>query len=272
MAREVKKPTAAKPTKKATPAPVDHPLVTWLTASRTEIGRHLHLALAERSNQRASVIEELRRIIKCHYVAPETTLKRLAELGAPKTARLIREYIPKGRRARSGDLGEIFATEVAEQFLNFNVPIRRLRWKDDREMALRGDDLVGLSEDEKGRLRILKGESKSRAKLTTTTVSQAGKTLDNGRGRPGPHSVLFVAQRLREMNKDNLALLLELAVESSFRGTEVSHFLFTLSGNCPDALLTKHLNLARKKVRKRHAVGLTISDHALFVKNLYDGI
>jgi hypothetical protein len=192
-------------------------------------------------------------------------------LGAPKTAELFREHVPTRKKARSGDLGEILATEVAEQRLGFDVPIRRLRWKDGREMALRGDDILGVAHAN-NKLRILKGESKSRAALSTAVLDEAGLALDSDRGRPTRHSVLFVAERLREQGNDDLAEELEEAVLGSFRSIPIEHMIFVLTSANPKSLLSTHLADAARKRRLRHAVGIRIRDYADFVELLFGAL
>jgi len=183
----------------------DHVFQHWLTASENNVGRHSLVIISEKDGARTGIIAELRATVRSHYVDPELTAKRLAFLGAPKTAKLIREHLPTTKSARSGDLGEILATEVAEQQLHYAVPVRRLRWKDGRNMALRGDDIIGIAREKKSKLMFLKGESKSRAALSAVVLDEAGAALDSDRGRPTRHSVIFVAERLREHNKNDLA-------------------------------------------------------------------
>lgn len=244
----------------------------WLAAEITDVGRHIVTLLTEIDGARAKVIMDVQELARAHYVDPGIMAKRLAELGAPRTAKLLKENLPKGKRARSGDIGEILATEVAEHYLHYNVPVRRLRWKDGREAALRGDDLIGLSRDEKGSLRFLKGEAKSRAALTSTVLSDAGRTLDRYRGQPSRHSVLFIATRLREKGMDELAKELEQAVLASFKGIHIEHFLFTLSGNNAKKLLLTHLETCAKKKRRRYATGIRIKDHSEFISDFFEGL
>lgn len=228
--------------------------------------------LTERDGSRSGVLDDVRELVHGHYVDPKIAAKRMASLGAPKTAALLREHVPTRKTARSGDLGEVLATELAEQELNYSVPIRRLRWKDGREMALRGDDIVGIARGNKDELLLLKGESKSRATLSTAVLDEAGGALDSDRGRPARHSVLFVAERLRELGKDDLAEELEEAVLASFRGIPVAHMLFVLTGGPPKDLLETHLTGAATKRRVRHAVGVRIKDHAKFIDLLFGGL
>lgn len=236
------------------------------------MGRHKLWLLAERDGSRSSILNELRQLVRGHYVDPQTAAKRIASLGAPKTAKLLREHIPTDKKARSGDLGELLATEVAEQWLKYTVPIRRLRWKDGREMALRGDDIIGVARDRTSKLLMLKGESKSRVTLSTAVLEEAGNALDSERGRPTRHSVLFVAERLREQGNDALAEDLEDSVLGSFRGVPVAHLLFVLTGGPPENLLTAHLKSVARKRRVRHAVGIRIADHGKFIDLLFGGL
>lgn len=241
----------------------------WLTEQVSAVGNHALRQLSEIAERRDEVIDELREICRSHYVAPAITAKRLAELGAPQTAELLKEQLPRSKTSRSGDLGEIFATELTERRLGFRVPVRRLRWKDGREMALRGDDIIAVTRSPDGRLSLMKGESKSRASLTAAVVAEAATALDRDRGRPTRHSVLFVAARLREQNKDDLAKELEEAVLQSFRGISIQHLLFTLSGNKSDTQLLNHLTTISDELRQRHAMGVRIKDHGDFIELLF---
>ena len=261
------------PKKPKASAPVISPHVVqqWLTVAESDVGRHSLRLLSESTGVRAGALSRIREMVRDHYVDPDLTAKRVASLGAPKTAQLLREHLPLLKKARSGDLGEVLATEIAEQHLNYEVPVRRLRWKDGRNMALRGDDLIGVAHNSKGRLIFLKGESKSRAALSSAVLDEAGEALDSDRGRPTRHSVLFVAERLREQGEDQLAEELEEAVLAGFRAYRVEHMLFVLTGGSPKNLLTNHLTANSKKKRRRHAVGVRIKDHGKFIENLFGG-
>ena len=250
-----------------------HVINRWLEGEVSDVGRHSLRLFSESDGARATIIDDLRDTVRSHYVDPQLTAKRLSSLGAPKTAKLLREHLPITKKARSGDLGEVLATEIAEQHLRYRVPVRRLRWKDGRNMALRGDDLIGLAREKaKGKLVFLKGESKSRAALSASVLEEAGEALDKDRGRPTRHSVMFVADRLREQVKDNLAEELEEAVLHSFKGMRVEHLLFALTAGNPKKLLTKHLEGSSKKKRRRHAVGVRIKDHGKFIESLFGGV
>ncbi len=249
--------------------PITDVFARWLSEQSSAIGKHLLRSLTEIPGGRDVVIDELRELCRSHYVAPEVTAKRLAELGAPQTAELLKEHLPTSKKSRSGDLGEILATELTERLLGFLVPVRRLRWKDGREMALRGDDIIAIRKGSTGPMKFLKGESKSRAALTAAVVTEAADALDRDRGRPCRHSVLYVAERLREQGKDDLAKELEEAVLQSFSRTPIEHLLFTLSGNNSENHLSNHLTAISTNPLARHAVGVRIDDHGGFIEDLF---
>lgn len=247
----------------------EHPMSIWLEASRASVGRHALLLLSERDGQRSGVLASLQAIARGHYVPPERMARYVEVLGAPRAALLLREHLPTTTIARSADAGEILATEVVEHHLGFVVPIRRLRWKDGREVALRGDDVIGV-DGALGALRLLKGEAKSRARLSARVVEEAGEALDRNRGRPTPHTVLFIADRLRELGDDGLAEALENAVLSGFHGVPIEHMVFVLAGNSVEALLRGHLEAASGRRLVRRAVGLRIPDHSEFIASLFE--
>ncbi|MBS3957064.1 MAG: DUF1837 domain-containing protein [Clostridiales bacterium] len=248
----------------------DHVCAKWLDSSVTEAGKHSLVLLVERDAARDAILGDLSELVREHYVAPETLARRLEEHGATQTAALVRAQLPTGKRSRSGDMGEILATELAEQTLGFSVPVRRLRWKDGREMALRGDDIIGVA-GSLDALVFLKGESKSRASLATAAIDEAAAALERDRGRPTRHSVLFVADRLREQGRHDIAAGLESAVINGFKGCRVEHLLFVLSGNNPGNLLAAHLAACATHT-KRHAVGLRVADHSAFISTVYGAL
>lgn len=248
----------------------DHVCAEWLDSSAAEAGVHSLVLLVERDGARDAILGDLGDLVRDHYVAPEALARRLEEHGATETAALVREQLPTRKRSRSGDMGEILATEIAEQTFGFLVPVRRLRWKDGREMALRGDDILGVA-GSLDALVLLKGESKSRASLGAAAIDDAAAALDRDRGRPTRHSVLFVADRLREQGRHDIASELEAAVIRGFKGCRVEHLLFVLSGNNPANLLTAHLTACATQTR-RHAVGLRIRDHGAFISTVYGAL
>jgi hypothetical protein len=245
----------------------------WCECERDENGRKRLLKLTERASGRAALARRLPDIVRSHYDDMTRIAEDVRELGFVRAAELLAERLPRTTRARSGELGEILATEFVEEQLGFTVPIRRLRYKDGREMALRGDDFLGVRTDGDGDLAYLKGEAKSRANLAATTISEARAALSRDSGRPTPTSLLFIADRLMEREDAEAALGRKIrneVVNKSVPATRIDHAFFAMSGNAPLRALTDDLG-ALSAERTHTVVHLRITDHQEFIRAAYEG-
>lgn len=120
------------------------------------------------------MVGELASILKLHYT-PEAILSKW---GKPRPAKYLAAKLPTKQISRSGELGEIIATEyINAGELPYEVPIKRLRWKDTREWPMRGEDMLGFN-FKSHKLQFLKGESKSRKFLKETVITAARKALN----------------------------------------------------------------------------------------------
>ena len=115
----------------------------WCEAQKERTGRKRYWTLAEKSGGRELIRAALAETMRSHYDRLERIADDVARLGYEGAANILRATLPRTPRARSGDLGEILATELVEEEIGLRVPVRRLRYKDGREMALRGDDFIG---------------------------------------------------------------------------------------------------------------------------------
>jgi hypothetical protein len=245
----------------------------WCAGTRDEDGRKRLWTFTEKAGGRDRIRNGLFKIVRSHY----DSLKRIAddveELGYGIAAKILRERLPSTKRARSGELGEILASELVEEELNFNIPVRRLRYKDGRELALRGDDFIGVRYDEEHGLRLLKGESKSRKVLNDSTIAAARKALNRNNGRCSPSSLLFVADRLLEKNGEDAELGRAIRNEvgtKALRPRQIDHVLFTLSGNKAPTALKDDLEAADGG-RKQTAINVCVEDHQDFIAEIYEG-
>jgi hypothetical protein len=247
---------------------------TWCDFDEEEDVRKYYWLLSEKKGGREAIRKSLARTMRSHYDRLERIADDVARLGYKAAATILAAELPKRPRARSGDLGEILATELVEEKIKLRVPVRRLRYKDGREMAMRGDDFIGAgysASDEK--LRLLKGEAKSNKVLGKTTVTNAREVLNRDGGRCTPDSLLFVANRLLESSeKGDMALGRAIRDEvgcGSLRPDRIDHVLFTLSGNAPPAALKADLEAAGAE-RDQYVVNLHVEDHEKFVAQMYE--
>lgn len=246
----------------------------WCNSKRTsQKKKHLWL-FVEKSGGRADITNDLSGTVLAHYHNLDQIAEDIQRLGYEATAEIVRARLPMRPKARSGDLGEILAAELVEEEMGFVVPVRRLRYKDDREMPLRGDDFIGAGYDDRDRLCLLKGEAKSRKRLSKTTVVEARKALNENQGRCTPASLLFVADRMMEQGGDFEALGRDIRDEVGTRSLprgRMDHLLFAMSGNKPPSALREDLNNADSG-REHTVIHLRIEDHQEFIAFIYDRV
>ena len=246
----------------------------WCLSVDIPVGNHLCRVMTAQTGQLPTGIQATAAIVPGHYASEEQLARALERLGKPAAAALIQGKLPTTKAIRSGDLGEIYATEWIEAHSGgYCVPIRRLRWKDHRNMAMRGDDVIGILQDpQTQRLHFLKTEAKSRVTLTAQVLTEARAGLDKDGGLPSAHALSFISARLLELNNLPLADAIDDALlKHSIPLQNVRHLLFTFSGNAPDALLTASLRAYPGRI-VQCGVGLRVEGHAAFIGAVYDRV
>ncbi len=158
----------------------------WCTSTDAQVGPHFCRVMTGFAANLATGVQATAAIVPGHYASEEHLARAFRRLGKSAVAALIESKLPTTKAIRSGDLGEIFATEWIDAHSGgYHAPIKRLRWKDHRNMAMRGEDVIGILQDpQTQRLRFLKTEAKSRAVLTAQVVAAARANLDKDGGRP----------------------------------------------------------------------------------------
>lgn len=244
----------------------------WLNITTADRGeRKYFFVLLEKDGARIGIQAELIKSVRAHYDDLRHIADDIAELGFPGASAILRERLPTQPRARSGEVGEILAAEFFEHHTGFRIPVRRLRYKDGREMALRGDDFLGIQQ-EGDRLNYLKGESKSGQAMGVDVITTARIRLNDDEGRPTPISLLFVADRLLDGGAEDRALGRQIRNAiggGTIRARDVTHGLFTLTGNDMRAVLEEDLNGA-DDTHGHITVNLKINDHQGFIAWIYE--
>lgn len=247
---------------------------TWLTASEETDQRKTLWRATEADSQRQTAVSELAVRTRSHYVKGDEIATFLDTLGYDAAAEIIRTNYPEGPTCRSGDLGEILCAEVIEEWCDFEIPIRKLRYKDHRDQAMRGEDVIGVGETAEGHLRLLKAEAKSAQSLSTETVQSARNGLEANLGRPTPHSLIYLARRLLDMGGAKAELGKRILIETVSQAVpkgRITHCLFTITGNPAVEMLDNDFADA-DGTREQYIIHIQIPDHANFVKQVFDGV
>lgn len=242
--------------------PVDHP-----------VGDNFLRVLSGHADHIDQGVQATSAIVPGHYASEEHVAHALRRLGKPAAAALIEGKLPTTKNIRSGDLGEIYATEWIDAHSGYHAPIKRLRWKDHRNMAMRGEDVIGIFLDPQDqRLGFLKTEAKSRVALTAQVLTEARAGLDKDGGLPSSHALAFISARLLEL--DNIALadaIDDALLKHGVPLASVRHLLFTFSGNAPHDLLTTAINAYPGDINQ-WGVGLHVAGHGAFIGAVYDQV
>jgi hypothetical protein len=211
-------------------------------------------------------LSALKKLLGEHFVGEGTIVQAG---GYSKAAKIIANSLPTNKRTRSGDLGELLATEYLNSETSFVVPIKKLKWKSDREMAMHGNDVIGIDTKVKP-IRVVKGECKSRAIFGKAAVEEAATGLDLHDGRPNPSTLAFITKRLYEDKRDSEAKVFQnLQCEGAISAKNLSHWIFALAGNDP----SKHLASGPKSKHtgiKRESTAVVVNDHGGFVAAVYE--
>ena len=200
-------------------------------------------------------------VVRDHIIDPDL----LAELGDEAGAEALRSRIPAESNVRTGDLGEILATEYVKVALGATV-VQRLREKSNVNMPMHGIDCVGVRLVD-GRPQFFKGEAKMRAYLRKDTLNDARATVEADDGRIPPEELVLLADRHRRAG--NGELVRAVAAELVTVGTgPVRHVVFVGFDRSVDGCV--NLFLADLNTRHRtHVATIRIEEFQAFIDAVY---
>lgn len=222
--------------------------------------------LKEREGGRKLIFDSLVETSLDHVVG----LKAIEKLGGFAMAKhVLKHRVPDEKKARSGMLGEILMSEYVQEKTDYSIPVRRLQYRETRDLAMRGNDGLGFRKAG-SRFKVLKIEAKSRLKLATAHVTKAREGLAQHRGRPNPETLAYLACHLLSNDRDKEAEPVTFLLNNPIYVKDVDHLLFTLSGNAPKGFLEANSDKVQKGIDLR-LCGLFVSKHKDFVKAVFDG-
>jgi hypothetical protein len=212
-------------------------------------------------------------VLPDYYADPQSMAGTLVRLGKDAAAQKLLTKIPEVKNIRSGDIGEVLASDYIEESLGYSVPIRKLRWRDHRNMAMRGDDVIGIVVDQQQQtIKFLKAEAKANKILGRGILEDARKELDLDDGFPAPHALEFVAERLRETGNQALSDLIEkVQLVDGIRTNQVEHLLFTFTASNPARLQRESFDAYDGNI-KQTSVGFKVTEHQELIAGVYQGV
>lgn len=236
-------------------------------------GQHSFKNVKLKEAEFQNLIEQLIEFLPNYYIDTLSMASTLERLGKPAAAEKLRIKLPQVAKIRSGDIGEIITTDYIDENTVFSVPIKKLRWKDHRNMAMRGDDVIGVFINQDNQtIKFLKAEAKSNQSLSRSVLLKARDELDLDEGLPAPHALGFVAERLRDTGNEALANLIEKALlVDGIGSSQVEHLLFTFTASNPETLQKEAFENYSGNI-KQSSVGFQVSNHQELIGSVYQGV
>ena len=114
----------------------------WHQEARESIGVHSLLVLG--SNGKGKAVRAVAKALPTQYVSNSRYARILEKLGKAEAAKYLRGKPPKTKATRSGELGEVLALSFVEERTKWSQTVKKLRWKDGRDVAMRGDDVLAV--------------------------------------------------------------------------------------------------------------------------------
>ncbi len=219
--------------------------------------------IGARDSQRRAIIKA----VADHFTSIHRLEAAISRLGFARSVSVLRNSIPSDIKIQSGDLGEILCTEYIIQKTKFRVPVKKLRWKDDRNLAMRGNDVLAFGLRQTRKL-VLKVESKSRASLHASTIVEAEEGLFKNDGRPNPSSIAFIVNRLEEEGRYAESDFVSSLLQNDFSLKNIEHMIFVLSGTPPKKVFDKCQTENQKGIT-RFLVGVHVEGHQDFVAQIF---
>jgi hypothetical protein len=94
----------------------------WCQEAAEDVGNHQLAVLTSIADQLSIGRDSAALLVPTHYASEERLADLLEKMGKPAAANFIRNKLPESKKIRSGDLGEIFATEYVGESTAYVMP------------------------------------------------------------------------------------------------------------------------------------------------------
>lgn len=247
-------------------------LEEWCQTTETTIASHCLKVMPAETSKRTHAVNVLAEAIPSYYAKHERITELLSKLGRQALAQYIEGKLPTKINIRSGDLGEIICNAYVHEGTAFKLGIKRLQWKDHRNMSMRGEDVLAFQfAGTSQKLNVLKAEVKSGVKISSTVIRTARVALDSNNSLPSPHALSFVADRLTSPADKQLRDAIDNLLMTSLKPQQVTHMLFTFSGNNPTKALTDNLTNYAGPINQNY-IAVQVDLFPAFVKEVFESV
>jgi hypothetical protein len=228
-----------------------------------------HRPIQERTTARRRVKAALADAVLDHHVFPAVIEGALRRIGFTKTLRLLSQRLPRERRTRTGNFGEVLASEHLRQRYGYQMPVFKLRYMDHPNMPMRGEDLVAFRLSGKRVIAgLCIGEAKTMQAFRPQEVQDAHDRLKQAY-HPHPVSLAMISSILYGQ-KSPLAEEVDKVLETlSVRSFPRENWIFLVTGNDP-ANPFSVVQAADEVIENLTCVNLCLADLEALVQEVFD--
>ena len=194
-----------------------------------------NMSLKEKKGIREQVKPALIDAILDHHIFPQRIKEKLKKLGFKRTAEYFGNFLPKNDKLRKGNFGEVVTSEHLCQRYNYKMPVFKLRFMDNPNMPMRGEDIVAFEINEDNKIiAICIGETKTLETYIKDKVKKALEQLVKA-NHFQPISLSLICNILYESGEDDLARQIDEILETLASKPFTRHnWIFIITGNKPD--------------------------------------
>lgn len=184
----------------------DHSFSISLTSTDEETATGVPHIFIELINQPEVFLNYMESALQKHHTSNEALERRktLLEALRIKNPPSLPSPYPKNPSTQKGNFAEVFLAEYLCITNNYDLPVYRLRYNPNVEQSMKGDDVL-LFDLDSDPVRIIVGESKFRGIPDKSAVVEIVEGLIRSNKAGLPISLMFVANRLFELGKNELA-------------------------------------------------------------------
>lgn len=208
----------------------------WLEPDNSGKGytKFQHLPVKEKGGIRESVKPALIEAIFDHHFPRQRIKGALKRLGFVEAAKYFSSYLPRDDKTRKGNFGEVVASEHLRQRYRYKMPVFKLRFMDNPNMPMRGEDIIAFERAEDNKITaICFGETKTLERYNRYHVEKAYERLDIAY-HPYPVTLSLICNILHERGDHGLAEQIDVILETlNLKPFPRHNWLFIITGNQP---------------------------------------
>lgn len=144
--------------------------------------------------------------LKNHHISPDALERRRELIQSLRIANapIPPSPYPQNSTTQKGNFAEVFLAEYLLSTTNAQIPVYKLRYNPNVEQSMKGDDVLLFDMDSEP-VRIIVGEAKFRGTPSKQAVIDTIDGLVRSNSAGLPVSLMFVAERLFEEGKNDIA-------------------------------------------------------------------